>query len=144
MPSGVYERKDVKERFFNKYTVNPLTDCWEWNKPKKNGYGQFYHNGTMRRSHIFSYELYYGNVPEGMVLDHLCKNKACCNPDHLETVSQKTNVRRGRAGESCKERAFLQTHCKRGHKFTVDNTYVSKVGARHCRACRTDRTQERN
>lgn len=139
MTSGIYKRKDVSERFSDKYCVNSTTGCWEWKKPKPSGYGQFYHKGTMRHSHIVSYELNTGTVPEGSVIDHLCRVKCCCNPEHLEAVTQKVNVRRGLAGESCKTRASLQTHCKWGHKFTEQNTYVSKQGARHCRKCHKKR-----
>jgi hypothetical protein len=78
------------------------------------------------QAHRFAYELLVGPIPAGLTLDHLCLNKACVRPDHLEPVSLTVNIRRANA---------RRTHCKRGHAFTPENTYLDKIGARQCRKC---------
>ncbi len=102
--------------------------CWIWRGAvNRAGYGAFSVDGTTRRAHRVSYELRVGPIPEGLHLDHLCRVRACVNPAHLEPVTHAENVRRGaRAG---------QTHCKRGHEFTPENTRVDKSGGRCCIAC---------
>ena len=101
-------------------------DCWVWNGSRKQDYG--YYDGKI--AHRLVYKLIVGDIPEGLELDHLCRNRPCVNPGHLEPVTHAENVRRG---------AALRTHCKQGHEFTAENTYRMprgpRVGARHCRAC---------
>ena len=111
-------------------------DCWNWqaatnNKPESRAYGQFWLNGKLVLAHRFSYETEVGQIPEGLQLDHLCRNPRCVRPDHLEPVTRSENVRRGNV---CKP----ATHCKRGHEFTKANTYIRhQGGTRECYACRT-------
>lgn len=83
-----------------------------------------------RQAYRVVYELLVGPVEEGKELDHLCANKLCVNPDHLEPVDHTTNVQRGRAGEHLARR----THCPRGHPYSDENTYLYK-GSRFCREC---------
>lgn len=73
-------------------------------------------------------------------LDHLCRNRRCCRPDHLEPVTHKENVLRGMAPSAINAR---KTHCKRGHEFTAENIYPSPDGVRRCRECRRLRHAER-
>ncbi len=113
--------------------VSPAGDCLVWTGAKRNGYGVFHvpgtRNGTVR-SHRYAYESAHGPVPAGMVIDHLCGNKACVNVRHLEVVTQKENV----------QRHFRKTtECKHGHPYNEANTYVSPKGRRSCRACNRER-----
>ena len=79
--------------------VGQLHQCWEWRgKLSPNGYGRMMFRGTAHMSHRVAYALMRGPIPEGLVIDHLCRNRACCNPWHLEPVTNGENVRRGEVG----------------------------------------------
>lgn len=110
-------------------------ECWPWVGHLEDGYGRLRvgPNGERKPAHRFSYELVYGEVPDGLVMDHLCRNRACCNPQHLEPVTNHTNLMRGRTAAA---RNARKTHCKRGHEFTAENTRVTPQGHRECRSCR--------
>ena len=74
-----------------------------------------------------------GPIPAGLDIDHLCRTRACCNPDHLEPVTRQVNLLRGETTTAA--RAAI-THCPRGHEYTPENTRTSKLGQRECRECR--------
>ncbi|MFD9879982.1 HNH endonuclease signature motif containing protein [Streptomyces alboflavus] len=115
--------------------------CWEWTgHVKPNGYGQVRINRRALHAHRVAYEAVRGPIPEGLVLDHLCRNRACVNPDHLEAVSHRTNILRGNGPAAHNAR---RTHCLRGHPFDDANTYVAANGARHCRTCAAARKRNR-
>jgi hypothetical protein len=78
------------------------------------------------------YEAVYGPIPEGMVIDHMCRNRACMNPTHLEPVTISENIRRGDTGGWEKRK----TECHRGHPYAGDNLYVTPTGKRQCKKCR--------
>lgn len=112
-----------------------ITDsgCWEWICPKKpGGYAAVTINGTRHVSHRLAFEVFIGQIPAGLVLDHLCRNTYCINPDHLEPVTQQENILRG-IGRSAVNAE--KTHCPRGHKYTPENVWINS-GRRYCRACR--------
>lgn len=125
----------VAPRFWAK--VRKTEFCWIWiASTSENGYGQFSLNKKPVRAHRVAYELIKGKIPEGMTLEHLCKNRLCVNPDHLEPVTLKENVLRGEGVTALLSR---QTHCKNGHEFTEENTYIPrdpKNGKRQCRECK--------
>jgi hypothetical protein len=109
------------------------TGCWEWMGSKnRDGYGHVWLNGRLRSAHQMTYEHFVGPVPEGLELDHLCRNPACANYEHLEPVPHRVNVLRG-AGVSAVH--AVKTHCIHGHEFTPENTYIGRRGNRSCREC---------
>lgn len=116
------------DRFWGK--VAKSSGCWFWTaSTNRNGYGRF--SPTRRVSigaHRFSYELAFGPIPDGLVIDHLCGQRACVRPEHLEAVTALENIRRAKP-------SVVLNICKRGHEFTPENTRVTKVGYRQCRTC---------
>lgn len=119
----------VAERLWSGIAPPDDNECRLWTRSTNfGGYGKFPLGGKEVAAHRVAYELTKGPIPEGLVLDHLCRVRLCCNPDHLEPVTHAENVRRG-------ERA-TKTHCINGHAFTPENTYITRKGWRHCRACR--------
>jgi hypothetical protein len=116
------------ERFWNKVNKSE-NGCWGWKAGKTDrGYGTFRFNGQTWRAHRFSYLLTKGELIEGLVIDHLCRNIICVNPDHLEQVTQLENSRRGIQ----REVMLSRTHCKNGHEYTDK---VNKKGHRVCDIC---------
>ena len=79
------------------YTVDEKSGCWNFAVLQPNGYGLIWKDGSLVTAHLLAYQRVYGNVPEGLELDHLCSNPGCCNPDHLEAVTHTENVRRAAA-----------------------------------------------
>jgi hypothetical protein len=125
--------KTVEERFWEKVDKNGENGCWEWKAALNSyGYGNFKANKKNVSSHRFSYELLKGDIPKGKHLDHLCRNRKCCNPKHLEPVTQRENLLRG---ETIPASYVLKTHCPQGHEYTEENTYTYK-GSRYCITCR--------
>jgi hypothetical protein len=131
----------IDKRFWSK--VRKTQSCWLWTgSGNQRGYGQvFWKRGDeshsyMRLSHIVAYELVVGTVPDGKELDHLCHNRRCVRPDHLEPVTHRENLLRGNTFASAKSR---QTHCIHGHAFDAENTRIESNGTRRCRACKIAR-----
>lgn len=125
----------IEERFWAKVYFPPCEDdCWTWTAAKDpKGYGRF---GLGSRAsgivltHRYSYELMVGSIPEGLVLDHLCRNPTCVNPSHLEPVTNFENLRRGNAWVFWAKK----THCPQGHPYDEQNTYLYQ-GRRYCKTC---------
>lgn len=129
--------RDEMERFWER--VNKLENgCWVWTACRGKRYGTLY-LGTINGKridvgvHRFSYELHKGPIPEGLEIDHLCKNTFCVNPEHLEAVTKRENLLRSSSFVAINSR---KTHCTRGHLYDAENTYISTVGKRRiCKAC---------
>jgi hypothetical protein len=83
----------------NDYTVDEETGCWVWQGPRWGKYGRAWREGRNFMSHRWYWERRHGPVPEGLELDHLCRNTLCVNPDHLEAVTRETNIRRSRVAK---------------------------------------------
>lgn len=140
--------KKSKDRLLSKIKLSKSqhyegTVCWNWTDFKdKDGYGKFSFNGKSRIAHRISYELHLGKIPDGLTLDHLCRNTSCINPIHLEPTTSKENTMRG-ISPSAKNAA--KTHCKRGHEYTPQNTWiVNSVSGkgRVCKICNRMRERE--
>jgi HNH endonuclease len=129
--------KTPSERFNAKYRVNEATGCWEWTASLlSTGYGQFRSGGRgskMYKAHRYAYEAYIGPIPDGLQLDHLCRNSRCVNPHHLEPVTALENTARSELTAAYKNRA--KTHCPQGHEYTPENVYINPAGSRVCRTC---------
>lgn len=121
----------VAERFWRR--VNRDATCWTWRGGvTSNGYGTFTDRGRRVSAHRYAYEQSRGAIPAGLVLDHLCRNRRCVNPDHLEAVSERVNILRGTSPSASN---VHRTHCPRGHEYSVENTRTCRRGKRTCRAC---------
>lgn len=132
------KRGTLRDRFERFVFVEPGS-CWHWvGTHDKHGYAQISKGGRgsgNTRAARVAYELYVGPIPEGLVPDHLCRNRGCVNPKHLELVTGRENTLRG---EGISARNAQKTHCKNGHAFDAANTYHPKKGGRACRACSRD------
>jgi hypothetical protein len=124
----------VIERFAEKIEPQP-NGCWLWTgTANRDGYGRFYvREAITELAHRWAYEQFVGPIPEGMPLDHLCRNRSCVNPDHLEPVTQRENQTRSPLTIAAQNLA--KTHCPLGHPYNEENTYLYR-GGRRCRACR--------
>lgn len=128
-------------RFLDKASLTGA--CWEWQAYRNaDGYGQFRVGTQTCRAHRVSYEHFVGPIPEGLQLDHLCRNRGCVRPSHLEPVTGQENVVRGDGPTLLQERNVATTHCPAGHEYTPENTHMWS-GWRYCRQCRRDRDRER-
>ena len=124
----------IEERFWKYVFPEPNSGCWLWTASlDSKGYGQIGKDrGGLTRAHQVSYRIHKGAVPAGLEIDHLCRVRNCVNPDHLEAVTRRENIRRG---VSLVAERMRQTHCIRGHPFDEKNTHFTKQGWRQCRKC---------
>lgn len=122
-------------RFVQSTIINESTGCWEWNGLRfTNGYGRFCIHRTSFVAHRYSYTQLRGAVDPLLTIDHLCRNKVCVNPEHLEPVPIGVNTARGTTWEFQRNK----THCPQGHPYDEKNTYrtMQKGGHVHMRRCR--------
>jgi hypothetical protein len=120
----------LPQRVIDKISVDS-DGCWNWTASlTADGYGHLWWQGTMTTAHRTVYELTAGALPDGMVLDHLCRNRRCVNPDHMRVVTRKQNSLEN--SESVTAVNAAKTHCHHGH--ALDMTYPD--GRRWCRTCK--------
>lgn len=120
--------KDVWSRF-----VASDEGCWPWHGPVGgSGYGTMRFERKKHQAHRLIYELLIGPIPDGLDIDHLCSNKLCVNPDHLEPVTRSVNIQRA----IDREERPRKTACPQGHPFDESNTIVLAPSGRRCRLCR--------
>jgi hypothetical protein len=128
--------KTLAERFFPKVERIPFSTCWLWNAAvNKEGYGEIKaEQGNKKyKAHRVAYELYKGPIPDGLVIDHICRNTSCVNPDHLRAI---TKVENTMIGFGYMAKLARRDCCNHGHPFTAENT-ISKNGKRRkCRTCK--------
>ena len=121
--------------------VEKTPNCWIWRAGLKNdGYGNFQYGGRLNKTQVQAHRVAYiltkGDIPEGLQLDHLCRNRACVNPAHLEPVTCQINLLRGQTTTAANSR---KSHCPQGHEYTPENTYLYERQPgrflRYCKAC---------
>lgn len=135
--------KKTLHRFQKKIELDLLTGCWNWTAATiKSGYGYFSYNGKPRLSHRISYEHWNGKIPNGLHIDHICRNRLCANPSHLEVVTNKENCNRGVHPKGIYHHYGKKTHCIRNHPFDKNNTYRDSKGSRQCIKCSRMRVKE--
>lgn len=122
----------TREALLENYIPEPNTGCWFWLGAIASGYGHVRYQGRDQGAHRVFYELLRGPIPEGLTIDHLCRQPSCVNPDHLEPVTMRENVIRGTGPSAANAR---KTHCRNGHELNADNMFMRR-GTRQCRMCK--------
>lgn len=123
----------LPEHFVSRIEKCNKTGCWNWiGQIDKDGYGRTSVDRKIRKAHRASYELLTGSIDDSLVIDHLCKNRKCVNPAHMEQVSIKENTLRGTSFSAVNLR---KDTCVNGHQLDKENTYTRPNGKRDCRIC---------
>lgn len=123
----------IEERFWQ--MVEKTENCWNWKGSVGNNYGMYYVNGKSKRAHRIAFELLASKIPDGLTLDHLCKNTLCVNPKHLEPVTLSENSRRENVW---KRENVIRTRCEKGHPWKPENIRKTWLGYNECNICKKD------
>ena len=128
---------EQEERFWSQVDRRFDDQCWNWLTYKDDeNYGYFFYNGMKRRAHRIAYTLIRGVIPDGLTIDHICMNRSCCNPAHMDAITIRENILRSEttlAGANIRK-----THCSRGHLLPEPD----KMGYRRCSQCARRRAKE--
>ena len=120
---------EVRSRFMSKVFARSDQACWLWQGTRdRRGYGYFWLNGRKAGAHRVAWTLWRGDIPEGLVVDHLCAHPPCTNPAHLQLLTAAENARQ-------RQPPRRRTHCQRGHRLVAANVLVDSRGRRRCREC---------
>jgi HNH endonuclease len=140
-PGRLREPRDLRLRIRDSVIIDDATGCWIWQRKcmKRDRYGLMTVAKRTRLAHRVAYEAFVGPIPDGLQLDHLCRNRPCVNPAHLEPVTSRENVLRSPIAQAALNAA--KTHCPRGHEYTSENTYLCGPYKRWrlCRRCMRER-----
>lgn len=138
LPRGRIRKDEGAEARFFAF-VEKTDTCWNWiGFRNEHGYGRWRWRGRTQGAHRASYEMFVRDIPDGMFIDHLCRNRSCVNPDHLEPVSNEENILRGESPPAMNRRKSV---CPAGHEYDAANTYVSSRGYRQCKRCNAARAR---
>ena len=137
-PSPQFEDPRLPQSFWDRVEPEPNTGCWLWMSYTSDGYGRTTISGKFKLTHRIAFEAIFGPVPDGLVLDHLCRVRSCVNPSHLEIVTHRENILRG---EGLAAKAAVRDTCARGHSLS-DAPTRRDGRSRICRECSNRRNRE--
>lgn len=137
------ELDNIKKRLLKKISLDEQSDCWNYTGAiHRGGYGHIgYKSARHMLAHRVSYNVFVGIIPDKMVLDHLCRNRKCVNPKHLEPVTQRQNLLRGEGIQAINAK---KTKCLNGHDFDILFKYGNSRGCTKCNSDRNRKTYLRN
>jgi hypothetical protein len=135
------DRKPMVDRILDRCIPEPNSGCWLWTGGcYPNGYSNFgNYNGIWTSGHRVSYQLFVGEIPDGLEIDHICRVISCVNPSHLRLVTHRENLL---SGNTVTARRAAVTHCPAGDEYSEQNTYRDKKNRRYCRICCNRRSKE--
>lgn len=136
-----FTREQYVESFWKKVDQNGPGECWSWKACKnRDGYGTVRFLGVSRLAHRIAFLLVRGEIPKGMQIDHVCRNRWCVNPLHMDIVTSSENTKRARPWHP----ELAKTHCPKRHPYDDKNTKRDRRGHRFCRACHAEDQRRRD